>query len=170
MKYYNVKSIVKAATIATLYVLLTYLQNILFPGSTSAAIQFRASEALMMLALFSPTAIFGLTAGCCIANIFSGLPLDILVGSFATLVAGILIYVTRNIKIKGFPMLSLLFPALCNGIIVGAEIQIFFIGGFQWISFLIQAACVFLGELAVSITLGIPFFYIISKTKIDKLV
>lgn len=163
------KDIVKAAMIGALYVVLTYLQNFLFPGTTSAAIQFRASEALVMLALFSTTGIYGLTAGCCVANIISGMPLDVVIGSFATLMATILVYRTRNIKIKGFPILSLIFPALCNGLIIGAEIQFFYIGGFTWASFLIQAGCVALGECAVSVILGIPFYYLIQKTSLHQM-
>lgn len=163
------KYIVKAALIGALYVILTYLQNFIFPGTTSAAIQFRASEALVMLAAFSPTAIYGLTAGCCVANIISGMPLDVVIGSFATLVATVLIYFTRNIKIRDFPIFSLIFPALCNGLIVGAEIQFFYIGGFDWISFLIQVACVAIGEFAVSVILGIPFYYLIQKTSLNKM-
>lgn len=165
----NSKNIVKSAMIAALYVLLTYLQNFIFPGTTSAAIQFRASEALMMLALFSPSAIYGLTAGCFVANIISGMPLDIIIGSFATLLTTVLIYLTKDIKIRSFPYLSLLFPALCNGLIVGAEIQLFYIGGFQWLSFLIQAGCVALGEFAVSVILGIPCYFFIKKSAINKI-
>ena len=163
------KDIAKAATIGALYVILTYLQNFLLPGTTSSAIQFRASEALVMLALFSPTAIYGLTAGCCVANIISGMPLDIVIGSFATLLATVLIYQTRSIKYRNFPILSLLFPAICNGLIVGAEIQFFYIGGFEWISFLIQVGCVALGEFTVTVVLGIPFYYLIQKTNINKM-
>jgi len=162
-------AIVKAAMIGALYVVLTYLQNFLFPGTTSAAIQFRASEALVMLALFSTTGIYGLTAGCCVANIISGMPLDVVIGSFASLVATTLVYCTRNVKIKGFPFLSLVFPALCNGLIVGAEIQLFYIGGFNWTSFLLQVGCVALGEFAVSVILGIPFYYLIQKTSLHKM-
>ena len=154
--------------IAALYVALTYLQNFLFPGTTSAAIQFRASEALVMLALFSTDAIYGLTAGCCIAKIISGMPLDVVIGPLATLAATALIYSTKNIRYKNFPVLSLLFPALCNGLIVGAEIQFFYIGGFEWISFWIQVGCVALGEFAVSVVLGIPFYYLIRKTSLNR--
>lgn len=158
------QDIVKAAMIGALYVLLTVLQAILLPGSTAAAIQFRASEALMMLTAFSPSAIYGLTIGCCIANITSGMPMDILIGSLATLLAAILIYRTRHIAIKGFPILSLLFPALCNGLIIGAEIQLFYIGSWEWTSFWIQAGSVALGEACVSVILGIPLYYCIQKT------
>ncbi len=163
------KNIAKAAMIGALYVLLTYLQNILFPGTTSAAIQFRASEALMMLSLFTPSAIYGLTAGCFVANIISGMPLDMIIGSFATLLTTILIFYTKNIKIKDFPFLSLLFPALCNGLIVGTEIQFFYIGKFHWLSLLTQIGCVALGEFAVTIILGIPFYIFIKKTNIEEI-
>ncbi len=162
----KIKDTVTAAVIATLYVVLTYMQALIFPGSTSAAVQFRISEALMMLTLFSPTAIYGLTVGCAVANILGGLPIDILIGSFATLIAGILIYKTRHIQIKNFPVLSLFFPALCNGIIVGAEIQLFFIGEFTWISFLTQAGLVALGELGVAFIVGIPLYYSIKNTNL----
>lgn len=164
---FTTKQLVSAAVIATLYAVLTYMQNILLPGTTSAAIQFRASEALMMLCLFSPTAIAGLTIGCAVSNIISGMPLDVIIGSAATLLAGLLIYGTREIKIKGFPLLSVLWPAVCNGIIVGAEIQFYYIGGFSWISFLIQAGCVAVGELAVSAVLGTPLFYAFKKSNIQ---
>lgn len=164
----NTKTIVRAGMIGALYVLLTYLQNLLLPGTTSAAIQFRASEALMMLTLFYPSAIYGLTVGCCVANIMSGMPLDIIIGSMATLLAGVLIYRTKDIKVNGFPILSLLWPALCNGIIVGAEIQFYYIGGFNITSYLIQFACVAVGELAVSVVLGIPLYYTYQKTVFKK--
>ena len=65
------------ALIAALYVTLTYAQNFLLPGTASQAIQFRASEALCVLALFTPAAIPGLTVGCLLFNISNGaLPLD----------------------------------------------------------------------------------------------
>ena len=166
MKNYA-KRIVLAGMIGALYATLTILQNLLLPGSASQAIQFRVSEALMMLALFSPTAVYGLTAGCAIANIFGGMPIDIAVGSIATLLAGLLIYRTRNITLKGFPILSLLFPALCNGIIVGAELT-FYSGQFKWGAFLTAGACVALGEIVVSAVIGIPFYYLMKKFNISK--
>ena len=82
----NVKFISHAALIAALYVALTYGQNLLIPNSTSWAIQFRASEALCVLAFFTPAAIPGLTIGCLLFNISNAaaLPLDFLVGTLAT--------------------------------------------------------------------------------------
>ena len=51
--------VVQTAIIAALYAALTYAQNFLLPGTTSAAVQFRVSEALNVLALFTPAAIPG---------------------------------------------------------------------------------------------------------------
>ena len=77
------------AVIAALYVALTYFQNFLIPNSATWAIQFRVSEALCVLALFTPAAIPGLSIGCLLFNIsFAGaLPLDFLIGSLASLLA-----------------------------------------------------------------------------------
>lgn len=147
----------QAAVIAALYVALTYAQEALLPGTTSMAIQFRASEMLTMLCVFTPAAIPGLTLGCMLSNIMNtgALPLDIVLGSLATLLACICMYLLRNVCIKGIPVLSALMPALFNGVIIGLEIEIFFIEGpFHFTSFLIQAGCVALGEIAVCFTLG----------------
>ena len=54
---HTVRSLVRGAVFAALYAVLTFLQNLLLPGTTSAAIQFRLSEALCIFALFTPDAI-----------------------------------------------------------------------------------------------------------------
>ena len=144
--------------IAALYVVLTYAQEMIFPNSTSMAVQFRMSEALTMLCLFTPHAIPGLTIGCLLANVVSlgALPVDMIMGTFATFLATLCIYKTRNIQFKGMPLLSAAMPAIFNGIIIGLEIEIFFIEGpFNFVSFLTQAGLVALGELVVCYTLGI---------------
>ena len=172
MKNTKTKSLVKAAVIAALYAALTYAQTLIAPTSTTAAVQFRVSESLNVLALFMPEAIPGLTIGCIISNIYSigqGLPLDMIFGSLATLGATLCIYFLRNVKIKTYPLLSMLMPAIWNGIIVGWEIETFFIEGkFKFASFLIQGGCVALGELGVMLVLGTILYYTIIKRNIDK--
>lgn len=164
--------LVQAAVIAALYAALTYAQNLLIPGSASMAIQFRVSEILTMLALFTPAAIPGLTIGCILANISSVSvlgPYDMIFGSLASLGAAAAIYLLRNARIFSIPIWSVLMPAIFNGVIVGWEIEFFFIeGDFNFISFLTQAGCVALGELAVCVILGIPLVKMIEKTKLDK--
>ena len=61
----NTKFLTHAAVIAALYAVLTHLQNVLLPGSTTWAIQMRLSEALCVLSFFTPAAIPGLTPPHC---------------------------------------------------------------------------------------------------------
>ena len=160
----NTRQLVHSAIIAALYVALTHLQNLLIPGSASFAIQFRASEALCVLAFFTPAAIPGLTVGCLLFNIsFAGaLPLDFLVGSGATLLATAGMWFSRNWTIKNLPILGLLLPAICNAILVGWELAVYIGGGF-WINALYVA----IGEAAVLLTLGAALYFTIKNRRLD---
>lgn len=151
------------ALLAALYVALTYLQNFLIPGSATWAIQFRASEALCVLAFFTPAAIPGLTVGCLLFNIsFAGaLPLDFLVGSTATALSVGGMWLTRKWTVKGFPLLGLLLPAICNAVLVGWELDLYIGGGF-WLNALYVA----IGEAAVLLTLGSALYYTLKSRKI----
>lgn len=172
MKTKSTVYIVQAAVIAALYATLTILQNTLLPGTASAAIQFRVAEVLTILAVFTPAAIPGLTVGCIIANISSlsvlG-PYDMIFGSLASLLAAVLMYLLRNKRLFKLPVAAALMPALANGIIVGFEIEFFFVeGGFHFGDFLLQGGCVALGELGVLIVLGLPLARLIEKQGFDK--
>lgn len=161
------KYLAHGALLAALYVALTYLQNFLLPGSATWAIQFRASEALCVLALFTPAAIPGLTIGCLLFNVsFAGaLPLDVLVGSGATLLSVGTMYLLRRVTIKGYPLPAMLMPALFNGILVGWELAVYIGGGF-----LINALHVAIGELAVLLSLGSALYCTIRARGLDRLI
>lgn len=161
----NIRFWTHAAILAAAYVALTHLQNLLLPGSASWAIQFRASEALCVLAFFTPAAIPGLTAGCLLFNITSGaaLPLDFLVGSLASLLAALCMWHTRKITTNGCPLLGLLMPAIFNAILVGWELAVYIGGGF-WLN----AAYVAIGEAAVLLTLGAALYYAFKKRRLDE--
>lgn len=172
MKTKSTVYIVQAAVIAALYATLTILQNTLLPGTASMAVQFRVAEVLTILAVFTPAAIPGLTVGCIIANISSlsvlG-PYDMIFGSLASLLAAVLMYLLRNKRLFKLPVAAALMPALANGIIVGFEIEFFFVeGGFHFGDFLLQGGCVALGELGVLIVLGLPLARLIEKQGFDK--
>ena len=159
------KFLAHGALLAALYTALTYFQNFLIPNSATWAIQFRASEALCVLALFTPAAIPGLSIGCLLFNLsFSGaLPLDPLMGTTATILATTTMYLTRRITVKGYPLLAMLMPALCNAVLVGWELEIYIGGGF-WLNALYVA----IGELAVLLTLGTLLFYTIRNRKLTR--
>lgn len=153
-------SIAHAALIAALYVVLTHFQNLLLPGSASWAIQCRLSEALCVLALFTPAAITGLSVGCLLFNITfaAALPLDWLVGTLATLFATAAMRALKDVRIKGIPLFSLLMPALFNALLVGWELTVY-IGG----AFAINALYVALGELIVLLFVGTLLVQVLEK-------
>ena len=161
------KHLAHGAMIAALYVVLTHLQNMIFPESASFMIQFRASEALCVLAFFTPAAIYGLAVGCLVFNLtFAGaLPLDLLVGSLATLMAAWGMWKTRNWKALEIPFFGLLMPAATNAVLVGWELTVYIGGGFG-----INALCVALGELGVLLTLGVLLYRVMKKRRLDVLI
>lgn len=84
----KVTSLVTAAMIAALYVVLSFAIRAF--GLDSGAIQVRISEALTILPYFTVSAIPGLTIGCLLFNLLSGAALlDILFGALATLIGAV---------------------------------------------------------------------------------
>ncbi len=161
----KVRDLAYGALIAALYAVLTHMQNILLPGSATWAIQFRASEALCVLALFTPAAVWGLTLGCMLFNMTfaAALPLDVPVGSLATLLAAGGMYLTRNWKIGGYPLLAMLLPAIANGLLVGWELTVYIGGGF-WLNALYVA----IGEGAVLLVLGTAVYYALRQRNLAR--
>lgn len=160
MKSKHTRFLVHAAVIAALYAVLTHLQNLLLPGSATWAIQMRLSEALCVLAFFTPASIPGLTLGCLLFNLtYAGtLPLDFLAGSLATLLAAGLMWLTRGIRVKGFPLFGMLMPALWNALLVGWELTVYIGGGF-----LLNALYVAVGEAAVLLIFGSILYYALER-------
>jgi len=158
------KYLAHAAIIAALYAVLTHFQNLLLPNSASFAIQLRLSEALCVLAFFTPAAIPGLTIGCLLFNLtFSAaLPLDFLSGSLATYLAARGMWLTRNWKFQDIPLFGLLLPALTNAILVGWELAVYIGGGVRF-----NAVSVALGELAVLLIFGTALYLTIRKRGLD---
>ncbi len=161
----RIRYLVHAAIIAALYAVLTHLQNLILPGSATWAIQMRMSEAMCILAFFTPAAIPGLTVGCLVFNITyaAALPLDILIGTLATVLAAEGMWLTRKVTVKGYPLLGMLMPAITNAILVGWELTVYIGGGF-WINALYVA----IGEAVVLLVLGSALYYAMKKRKLDE--
>ena len=101
-----------AGMIAALYVVLTWIANLL--GLASGAIQVRLSEALTILPVFTVAAVPGLSVGCVLANLLTGCAAwDVVFGSLATLIGAV---GTRMLKDK--PMLAWIPPVVSNAVIV----------------------------------------------------
>lgn len=162
----STRYLVQGAVIAALYAALTHAQNFILPGSATWAIQMRMSEALCVLAFFTPAAIPGLSLGCLLFNLTysATLPLDFLVGTLATLIAAWVMWKTRRVTVKGYPLLGMLMPAITNALLVGWELTVYIGGGF-----VINAVYVALGELAVLLVLGTILYYAIVKRNMQSI-
>lgn len=154
------RNITTIAAIAAIYAALT-----LMPGLSSfsfLSIQFRLSEVLTVLPIFTPLAIPGLTVGCFLANIFSpiGVP-DTIFGTLATLIAALGSYFLRN-KPKALAVTPAIFS---NGIIIGWMITFFYDKPpARFISIMLyNMFTVALGETSVCFLLGLPFAVYIDK-------
>lgn len=143
------------AVIAAAYAALTV---VLAPISYGP-VQFRVSEAFTALPFLMPGAVWGIFLGCILANLYTGSVLDIVFGSLATLLAGLL---TARFGKKGNTvknrLLGCLMPVLFNAVIVGAVLTWGY--GFQEFpenplaSYGFNALTVGLGEAAVLYLIG----------------
>ena len=115
---------------------------------------------------FLPETAIGLFVGCALANTIStaGL-LDIVFGSLATLLAGLLTAAagkpwreTNSLTPPpvGRCLLGLLPPVVCNGVIVGAVLAYALTPDAFWPGFALFGVQVAAGELAVMLALGLP--------------
>lgn len=159
--------VVTAALIAAAYAALTYLSAAF--GIAYGNIQFRLSEALNVLAAFTPAAIPGLTLGCLLGNITSPFGIvDILIGTLATLLSAVSIWLMSRVAGKATPYLAILPPTLFNAVLVGLEITWVLPKGVTFLGFIVTAAEVAAGEIAVCGLLGVPLYYV-TRTRLKNL-
>ena len=112
MKKGNLSYLAQAGMIAAIYAALTYLAMLF--NLAYGSIQFRFSEALTILPIFTPAAIPGLAIGCLIGNLASPYPLDLIFGTAASLIAALLTRAVRHVRVKKIPVLAPLPPVLVN--------------------------------------------------------
>ena len=159
-------AITTSAVIAAVYAALT----ILLAPISYGAVQFRVSEALTVLPFLMPSTVWGLFAGCILANLYTGSILDIVFGSLATLLAALLTarYGRRGNNVKN-RILACLMPVLFNAVIVGAvltwgyQIQTF---SSPLASYGFNALTVGLGEIGVLYLLGYTLLRQLPKIKV----
>ena len=143
-----------AAVIGALYAVVTLLLAPISYGN----IQCRVSEALCILPWFFPETAWGLFAGCFLANLLGGNgPLDIIFGSLATLIAGL---ITARMKLRG---LALLPPVVVNAVMVGALLAWVITPGTFWASYPIFALEVGAGEAVAMYVLGLPLSFVLER-------
>lgn len=164
----KIMHLVHGAMIAAIYAAATYLSAVL--GIAYGPVQFRFSEALTVLSIFTPAAVPGLTIGCILGNLSSPFGMwDIVFGSLATLLAALAARKLRKITVKGLPLLSIIMPVIFNAVIVGAEITLLMpTDKANLAAFAVAALEVGAGELVVCLAGGIPIYYALKKTRIFK--
>ncbi|WP_239378348.1 QueT transporter family protein [Olsenella sp. An290] len=171
--------------IAATYAALT-LVALLFLGSLAwGPVQFRISEAVCVLALFTADAIPGLALGCALANlaniVLSGTGmlgmLDVVFGTLATALGAW--FTWRN---RRRPALALMGPVIANALIVPAYLPLMLQGiGFYTIPFtniaidgaypamyLFGLVTTALGEAVVMYALGLPLARALGKTSLPR--
>lgn len=155
----NTRGMIYASAIAAIYVVLTLVSAA--AGLSGGVIQFRLSEALTVLPVFTGAAVPGLFIGCAIANLVTGaLPWDVAIGSLATLIGAYLTYRFRN-----RPKLAPVFPILSNGLIVPFVLKyVYTFPGSYWYFFLTVTA----GETVCCGLFGYLLYRALSRREIFK--
>lgn len=159
MKKITIRDVIVESLIASIYFIFVVFP--IFTPISFGFFQFRIAEALMILVLFNKRHKYGLTIGCFIANYYglsSGrtTAFDVVFGTMATYLGAYLMTVVRK------PLLvSLLMPAITNGIVIGLVISYTFTNAFQPVY--ITMPVIFISELAVLYLLGIPLYKLINN-------
>lgn len=158
----NLHKLCACAIAAALYAAVTILSAPFAYG----AVQFRLSEALMVLCWFRPWLGIGLTIGCLIANLFSTVTaLDAIIGTLATALACLW---TARIK---HPWLTPVPAIVCNGLLVGAMLAFVLTPQTPLTGFALFFAQVSFGEAAVMYILGMPLLLFLRKNRtLDRII
>ena len=160
----SVRRLVRCAVIAAVYVVLCLA---LAPFSYGA-IQVRVAEALCLLPVFGAEYIIGVTLGCFLANLFGSTIIDVIFGTVATLLACLVTYKLRDLRIKGLAIPASLPPVLFNAVIVGIEITFFFTdlaasSAPVWLLCVTNGVTVGIGEIISCTILGVALVKIIGS-------
>ena len=168
MKNLSVRRLVRCAVIAAVYVVVCL---VLAPFSYGA-VQVRVAEALCLLPVFGAEYIVGVTRGCFLANLLGSTVVDVVFGTLATLLACLVTYKLRDIRVKGLAIPASLPPVVFNMIIVGAfEITFFFSDGAPTAMLAVfNAVTVGIGELISCTILGVALVKLIeSNASLNKI-
>ena len=144
--------IVRNGIMAALYVVLTLIS---YPISYGLY-QLRISEALVLLCFVRKDYTIGVTLGCLIANAFSPElgPIDMLIGTSATLISCLLVCFCKHLLIASF------IPIVANALLVGFELSYIL----EVAPFWVAAGFVALGELGAMV-IGYLIFMLTKKRK-----
>ena len=157
----SIRKLVRCGVVAAIYVVLCMALQPLSYG----AVQVRVAEALCLLPVFGAEYIVGVTLGCFLANLLGSTVVDVVFGTLATLLACLVTYKLRDIRVKGLAIPASLPPVVFNMIIVGAfEITFFFSDGAPTAMLAVfNAVTVGIGELISCTILGVALVKLIES-------
>ena len=164
----HIRKIATAGVVGALYAAITMALGSFGYGP----IQLRVAEALCIMPFFIPSTAWGLFVGCIAANLISPYPLDIIVGSMATLLAALC---TMRIGKSGrggiaAKALACLPPVIFNAVFIGALIAYYMVSGGETSSFLsafvYNSLTVGAGEIITMYALGLPMLICLSRLRI----
>ena len=164
----SVRKLVHCGVVAAIYVVLCLALQPLSYG----AVQVRVAEALCLLPVFGAEYIVGVVLGCFLANLLGSTIVDVIFGTLATLLACLVTYKLRDIRVKGLAIPASLPPVVFNMIIVGAfEITFFFSDGAPTAMLAVfNAVTVGIGELISCTILGVALVKLIeSNASLNKI-
>ncbi|MCL2409299.1 MAG: QueT transporter family protein [Oscillospiraceae bacterium] len=167
----RIRRLALSGVIAALYAALTIGTVFISFGP----LQFRVAEALTVLPFFFPHSVWGVFVGVVVSNIFSPYgPLDIVIGSLATLIAALCTMRIGIINRDSFKLkvLACLPPVIINAIAIGALIAWAYAGGGAafWPAFVAFGLQVGLGQLGVLYIIGLPILHFLPGTPVYKLI
>lgn len=156
MKKLGMKSLIKLALVAAIYVVLTVLLGEFSYGP----IQIRIAEALVLLCFYNRKYSYALIIGCLVANCFSPYGIiDVFFGTFATALAVLCITKSKNIYIAS------IFPVIFNGIIIALEIAFMEYPTMGLLDTSIVSLQIMIGEAIAVCVIGIILFKLLEKNK-----
>ena len=149
----SVRKLARCAVVAALYVVLCMALQPLSYG----AVQVRVAEALCLLPVFGAEYIAGVVLGCFLANLLGSTIVDVILGTLATLLACVVTYKLRNVRIGGLAIPASLFPE------PGSSAPL-------WLACVSNGISVGIGELISCTVLGVLLVKIIeSNTALKKI-
>lgn len=159
----SVTRLVRCAVIAAVYVVLCLA---LAPFSYGA-VQVRIAEALCLLPVFGAEYIVGVTLGCFLANLLGSTVIDVVFGTLATLLACLVTYKLRDVRVKGLAIPASLPPVVFNMLIVGAfEITFFFSDAAPTVALAaFNAVAVGIGEIISCTILGVALVKLVESNE-----
>lgn len=142
--------VTRSALVAAVYfALATALQPVSF-----GPVQFRLSEALVLLPVFMPESIIGVTFGCFLSNFFYSTMYDVIFGTVATGVAAVLTFLLRRTK-----FLYVLPPLILNALLV----PLIWVADGSDAAYLLNFGLILASEVIVVAVIGWPLTIALKK-------